>query len=34
VMIARKRGPRKAQPRDGDGVMLAPMPHDVVTAAG
>ena len=34
VMIARKRGPRKAQPRDGDGAMLAPMPHDVVTAAG
>jgi hypothetical protein len=33
-MIARKRGPRKAQPRDGDGVMLAPMQHDVVTAAG
>ena len=34
VMIARKRGPRKAQPRDGDGVMLAPITHDVVTAAG
>jgi two-component system, OmpR family, response regulator CpxR len=34
VMIARKRGPRKAQPRDSDGAMLAPMPHDVVTAAG
>ena len=34
VMIARKRGPRKAQPRDGDGVMLPPMQHDVVTAAG
>ena len=34
VMIARKRGPRKAQPRDGDGAMLAPMPRDVVTAVG
>jgi CheY-like chemotaxis protein len=33
VMIARKRGPRKAQHRDTDGSMLVPMAHEAVTAA-
>ena len=33
VMIARKRGPRKAQHRDHETVVLSPMTHDAVTVA-
>jgi two-component system, OmpR family, response regulator CpxR len=34
VMIARKRGPRKAQHRDNEIAVLPAMTHDAVTAAG
>jgi two-component system response regulator CpxR len=34
VMIARKRGPRKAQPRDQEVVVMTSMGHDPITAAG
>jgi hypothetical protein len=34
VMIARKRGPRKAQHREHEDAMLSPMTHEAVTAAG
>ena len=33
VMIARKRGPRKAQHREHEVAVLPPMTHDAVTAA-
>ncbi len=34
VMIARKRGPRKAQSRDQEVVVMTSMGHDPITAAG
>src|ERR1700728_2824009 len=34
VMIARKRGPRKAQPREHEDAILSPMTREAVTAAG
>jgi CheY-like chemotaxis protein len=33
VMIARKRGPRRAQHREHEVAVLSPMTHDAVTAA-
>ncbi len=33
VMVARKRGPRKAQPRDNEVTMPSPLSHDAITAA-
>jgi hypothetical protein len=34
VMIARKRGPRKAQPREQEAVVMPSMGRDPITAAG